>query len=436
MTSTTEVRIEWEWLPAPTVRAPELRATWARLEMHVGGECVTLVEDHESKSSRRAIYCPLYPLAEWVAYNWWFLRADSRPASAAAHPSGPRLDARQYQRHNVRGAGDGFLWPNMLVVPQGVTTQFAWQADPATDQAPIRFLSSGQAVIDTDRAALKLTEFVESVLARLCEAGLSETPLASEWRAIQETDEDETVFCLAAARLGLDPYGEAKPYEDDILRAATVLPTDLFGDFMDAVEPEDINLGLEWIKSARQAIQGLTASPTTALPTLHMDDYRTARSRPRPWELGWERARQVREAIGITSGVPFDIESALAVTTRPNQGRGFQAFGSRDSDAGPSVVLSRHSRDTARRFVLARAMWHIIWGESHDFLVTSAYTEKQKMERAFAAELLAPAAGVAELVGGYPSAGDLDEIEEAADHFRVSPMIIEHQIRNQLADAW
>jgi len=436
VTSSTEVRIEWEWLPAPTIRAPELRATWARLEIHVASECVTLVEDHESRSARRAIYCPLYPLAEWIAYNWWFLRADSRPASAAAHPSGPRLETRQYHRHNVRGAGDGFLWPNLLVVPQGVTTQFTWQADPATDQAPIRFLSSGQAIIDTDRAVLKLTEFVESVLARLREVGLNETPLASEWQAIQETDEDEVAFCLAAARLGLDPYGEAKVYEDDILHAATVLGSDLFGDFVDAVEPTDINLGLEWINSARQAIQVLTASPTTALPALHADDDRTAWSRPRPWELGWERARQVRNAIGISSGVPLNIENTLAVTTRPNQGRGFQAFGSRDADTGPSVVLSRHSRDTARRFVLARAMWHIIWGESRDFLVTSAYTDKQKIERAFAAELLAPAAGVAERISAYPSTDDLDEIEETADHFRVSPMIIEHQIRNQLADAW
>ncbi len=60
------------------------RVTWARLEIHIGGECVALVEDQESRSSRRAIYCPLYPLAEWVAYNWWFLRADSRPRDPQA----------------------------------------------------------------------------------------------------------------------------------------------------------------------------------------------------------------------------------------------------------------------------------------------------------------------------------------------------------------
>jgi hypothetical protein len=75
-----DFRIEWEWESAPSVRAPEHRATWARIEILVGQEHVTLVEDKDSTSSRRSIYCPLYPVAEWVAYNWWLLRANSRPA--------------------------------------------------------------------------------------------------------------------------------------------------------------------------------------------------------------------------------------------------------------------------------------------------------------------------------------------------------------------
>ena len=436
MIGATAVRIEWEWLPAPTVRAPELRTTWARLEIHVGRECVTLVEDQESKSSRRAIYCPLYPLAEWIAYNWWFLRADSRPASAAVHIGGPRLQSPEYQRHNFRGAGDGFLWPDMLVVPQGTTTQFAWTADPADDRAPVRFLSSGQAFVETELTALKLTDFVESVLARLHEVGLKETPLETEWRAIQSTDDGETAFCMAAARLGLDPYQEARDYEDDILRAAATLSVDLFDDFVDAVEPWSINSSLEWIKSAREAIESMTAPTPTSFSSLDMDGDRTTWGTLRPWELGWEQARQVRDAIGIGPDDAFEIEDRLAVTARSNRGRGFQAFGSRDSGTGPSVVLSRPSLDNTKRFTLARAAWHIIWGSSKDFLVTSAYTDKQKIERAFAAELLAPAAGVAERMESYPSTVELDEIEETADHFGVSPMIVEHQIRNQLAAGW
>ena len=74
MTAEQELKITWEWEPAESVRTPEHRATWARIEIKVGSELVTLVEDRGSGSSRRSIYCPLYPLAEWVAYNWWFLQ--------------------------------------------------------------------------------------------------------------------------------------------------------------------------------------------------------------------------------------------------------------------------------------------------------------------------------------------------------------------------
>ncbi|MCA2186306.1 hypothetical protein [Nonomuraea cavernae] len=68
MASTSPIR------PSPGNLVCELRQTWARIEISVGAEYVTLLEDLESGSSRRSIYCPLYPLAEWAAYNWWSLR--------------------------------------------------------------------------------------------------------------------------------------------------------------------------------------------------------------------------------------------------------------------------------------------------------------------------------------------------------------------------
>ena len=61
MTRDPEFKIRWEWEAAPSVRAPEHRATWARMEIRAGSEWVTLVEDRESGSSRHSIYCSLYP---------------------------------------------------------------------------------------------------------------------------------------------------------------------------------------------------------------------------------------------------------------------------------------------------------------------------------------------------------------------------------------
>lgn len=54
----------------------------------------------------------------------------------------------------------------------------------------------------------------------------------------------------------------------------------------------------------------------------------------------------------------------------------------------------------------------------------------ERVERAFAAEFLAPAVGVAELLQQ-----DFTDsaIEKLALHYGVSPRVIEHQVENQVA---
>ncbi|WP_371779714.1 ImmA/IrrE family metallo-endopeptidase [Streptosporangium subroseum] len=87
---------------------------------------------------------------------------------------------------------------------------------------------------------------------------------------------------------------------------------------------------------------------------------------------------------------------------------------------------------SSRRFTLSRALWHYLWEPEPIFLVTTAYTDRQKVERAFAAELLAPAEGISELLGNAPERAVPDDLEGIADHFQVSPMVIKHQLENRL----
>lgn len=54
--------------------------------------------------------------------------------------------------------------------------------------------------------------------------------------------------------------------------------------------------------------------------------------------------------------------------------------------------------------------------------MTTAYTERQKVERAFAAELLSVS----------PEIAIQDDLDGIAAHFQVSPMVIKHQLDNQL----
>jgi hypothetical protein len=123
-----EVRIEW--LDAPDVRTPELAATWARYEIWVAGKCVTQVEAPDG-TFRRSVYGSLYPLAEWVASNWWLLTSHIRPSAVEMrYWTWPNVRTYPWLRqHNLRGAGDGMAWPDLTLVAEGAVTRIAWTPD-------------------------------------------------------------------------------------------------------------------------------------------------------------------------------------------------------------------------------------------------------------------------------------------------------------------
>jgi hypothetical protein len=432
MMTVPEFEIRWEWEAAPSVRAPEHRATWARIEIRVGSDHVTLVEDRESGSSRRSIYAPLYPIAEWAAYNWWFLRADARPARSLGLQIPGGYDARQFQRHCLRGSGDGFIWPNLLVIPEGEQTHLIWHEDrrPALDR-PIRFLTRGEALVGHESVEQAFAGLISAVLTRLAERGVTDTPLQKEWAEIQQADQEEVEFCLAAARLGLDPYAEAEPYEQLIVRAADELQGSLLGDFLDAVEPALMGDALEWISAARSEI-AQARGRTAAIELRHEIHPPQLSPGDRSWEKGWSQARAVRQSLGLSGSEVFVLTPYISSVDRASADRGLQAVAGAVEGAGPLAVIEPGRPMSSRRFTLSRALWHYLWEPEALFLVTNAYTDRQKVERAFAAELLAPAGGISELLGDAPESAVQDDLDQIADHYQVSPMVIKHQLENQL----
>jgi hypothetical protein len=443
VTSTSpELAIKWEWEPSESVRAPELAATWARIEIWAGLDCVSLVEDRESGSSRRSIYCPLYPLAEWIAYNWWSLQADARPARQFGLRSGSMFashsaGAAALRRHSIRASGDGFLWPDLVIVPEGKQARLAWRREPASlTGRMVRFLTQGDTLVDRDAAINELGLVVSGVLTRLAEQGVVETPLQKEWQEIQNSDPDEVAYCLAAARLGLDPYSEAVPYEEAIIRASEVFSGRLLEDFLDGVDPGSIDADLYWLEAARKIIsQSNRTAQGEAVRTLRKEitalvGYPASASHP--WETGWRQARILRNTLGMDVAEPFDLGSFITSVDRKVGDRGLLAVGAAADQSDPVVVTGQRRPADSRRFTLARALWHYFWDSETFFIVTTAYTDLQKVERAFAAELLAPADGIAELLTSRPEAASPEDLDQLAHEFRVSSMVVEHQLQNQL----
>ncbi len=445
MTEDRAFKITWDWLSAPTVRAPELRATWASVQIQVGRDFATLVEDRDSGSSRRSIYCPLYPLAEWIAYNWWFLQADSRPTSFLSqdrgylNPASRMLPADVRERHSIRASGDGFAWPDLLIVPDGAETRLVWEYDrPARSNWPIRFLTRGDIWVSSDFVTRELEHLVTSVLTRLAEQGVTGTVLQKEWNALQETSPEEAEYCRAAARLGLDPYSGAESFEQQIVRASEILIEDLLTDFLDAADPTEIDSALAWINIATRTIdQGRVARraapPEAGVVQELRADAPSADSFENlpPWDIGFLQARSVRAQLSADDTEPFAVDRYVSRLTQPGEERWLHAMGGTPR-SDPVVVTGPGRRSTSTRFILSRALWHCIWDASAVFMVTSAHTYRQRIERAFAAELLAPADGIATLLKSGPASASQAEMEEVARHFDVSSMVIDHQVRNRL----
>ena len=450
MTAEQELKITWEWEPAESVRTPEHRATWARIEIRIGSDLVTLVEDRGSGSSRRSIYCPLYPLAEWVAYNWWFLQAGTRPSNFLAQDgvlaasAWRPLPATLREHHSIRASGDGFAWPDLLIVPDDSETRLVWGDDSVhSSRWPISFLTRGDHWVRSVQVQRELELVVTGTLTRLAEQGVAGTVLEKEWAAIQQTDLDEAEYCRAAARLGLDPYSDAAPYEPGILQAAETLSGQVLTDFLNAVSPEHIEGALAWISSVRPAIDGRQPLSRGLEGTLSPDadtiqELRAVARRHSasvstfPWVVGYEQARAVRGQITADSKTRLAVGRYIAAIVRKAPDVSLQALGAGASHSHPLVVIGQNRPATSKRFTLSRALWHYLWDDSPLFMITAAHTYRQRVERAFAAELLAPAEGIAQLLESPPEAASQEELEQIAQRYGVSSMVIEHQLRNHL----
>lgn len=79
--------------------------------------------------------------------------------------------------------------------------------------------------------------------------------------------------------------------------------------------------------------------------------------------------------------------------------------------------------------MIGRALYVARAGYRTPRLLSDARLPLQQASRAFAAELLAPAHGLAELLGPRPTNA---AFEHAAQHYGVEPVVVRHQWDNQV----
>ena len=299
--SMPELSFDIDWVDAEGICGPELSATWASLRIRAGDSVLTRVLDSRAKTVREVVYVPLYPLAEWLASNWWFLtREFENPAKEG--------DPDFHRRHALGASREGYAFPNLEVVPSGARTRLAWDREQFP-WARIEFLDRGELWMDSGEFRETCADLIDRVIRRLAALEVDETFLQEEWSAIQTADDDESRFCRTAAGLGWDPYAL-----DDERRGQILLVAEKLGALLDeavpAMDAENLHVGWPAIVSALEQAKRNAVS-FRCLDQHGAEVVQDEGTGGSPWEAGYGLARRLRRSLGV-DGRPLPTMTQIA----------------------------------------------------------------------------------------------------------------------------
>ena len=434
--------IECDWLDQPAAADPVERRTWAGLRIRVAGRFASRLWDREAASERQTLYIPAFPLAQWLIANCWSVLFEPNVADDVP-PSGANASATQRDwlvRHCLRAADAGLMLPRLCLFGSGRGVCAQWTADEpdAYPNMPGSFVSADWVHLDTVEAEHGLREFVTEVLSQV--ADMSDPRVArarANWEAISRAEDGERFFCRAAGMMGLDPYAseDCRPGLLSLLETGLGDDPDkpLVQDFLEAGTGETAEAQWQWTTNAEKSLVLRSAPQEVSRRLAIPDQYRPAKT-------GCAAARGVREKSGISPVEPVgslsDVSQALKlgslafVEVNHLPSRRVQAVVGWRADHTPVVAGPVPSRDTSRRFLEARGLYHAIYACDRGVrLATSAHTWDQQASRAFAAELLAPQAAL--LDAATHSSEDSEAlVSTLSNRYRVSTQVIGYQLEN------
>ena len=437
-----------DWKDAPGVRDPVLARTWCALTISVRGEPVTRVSDRRTKGWRNSVYGSVFPLCNWVVDNLWFLLYE--PYRWAV-PYGSRDLARNdadrpwVHRHSLLSAREGGALPDLTIFRDGDAVLARWLQDGGDASHPfLRFVQEGQAHLPPEAVHASIEKFVDTVLARVVDLPHAEVAqLRDDWADLRRLTADEANLCAWSARLGINAHYDDELSDSDAERLKSTigrLEGRIADDLLDATDIGTISDDLDWIEEAHS--QARIARRTSA----------SAKNEPlrQPWRGSLDRHERTAYAAGYRQARALRQRSDMGIERLPDLAVLMRRLGWADEpmvrtksapstgvyavvdygrDDVPVVAAHPPARQTSERFLLARSLFLQACSPSSERrLVTASHTWDQRASRAFAAELLVPAAALRQRL--RDRAVSTREVAQYADEFLVDPPLIEHQLEN------
>ena len=428
---TLEVRAKWpekrfisEDLTDPHMSAEEI-ATLGELCISCNQDLLTEAPEDTTDPLREGPFLPLYPLADWLAWNWWRLFWEPfRRFSLKELPK--RVDWEE--AHCLSSLRGGWLWPDILIRSDGYRVALDVHSSKASYGSDRTFIVSAatfEACVD---------DFAGRVLDRLGTHSLENTDLHSTWRDLSEEREDPglSLYRRFEAYLGCDP-GEAPPEqihgliqegEEFGLNAVSEVAVE-DPDFLPRLYATVESSGFDY-RPADGVQRQRETTAEAGTPTSRW-------SQIPAWKVGAMAARDLRQQSklgGSTISNP-DLSSLCGIDPRAisRTSSGSMSFLLDDRDGGTGCVVLRSRHSHGRRFEVARLLGDRLLTDGEESLspATRSYTYRQRMQRAFAAEFLCP---MDSLVDFLKEDYSEENRQEASYHFKVSEYAVRAQLVN------
>jgi hypothetical protein len=410
------MRFDVSWLRRDHGTAAE-RAAFADIRISVDDVVLTEVYDASAQTRRESVRLSALRLATWLLENWWRLSVE------------PRKDLRVApdwrMAHALPAAGEGLLWPPLEIASDGETVLLTSTMGRQSRQAKVIYQCEGVFAVPLEDFQAAVDDFVRLVRARLVALGVTDSHLdaLSVDLATERNDPQLSRLRQAEALLGLDSDTASPSLAALLDRAAHWGP----------VASGDILAGstVETLPAVLDSIDRLDAP---ALRTLDISALRSLAvptpGRGASWQRGHVLARAIRRGLG-NERAPLDID-ALALNhmkMRPDA-PAFSVALRDDADKAHLRVALGGRHPTSQRFQAACLVGSALQAGTEILIVANrSGTAHQKIQRAFAQELLIPVAAIKERVGD----GDLqrdDLIEDLADEYGVSTVTIQAAMVN------
>lgn len=422
MTIAWEILADWEPLDTGS---DEERACFCALGIQANDIWLTEGRDSLANRLRQAPLLSGYHLAEWLAWNWWRLRWESRGASNEWRFS-----------HRMSTIGGGYIWPDITIFSDGERTALIARATRERAETPFRYINSTAAVIPSTDFESGVDNFVDQILGRLESCDVKSTNLSSIWAEVHDERHDPKLSQIRKleALLGSDPDEADAGVIDRLISDASVLGEtaieELAADHGN-VQMSPVPFASDLADLAKNHGFDVSLPNMVHLPASSFDEGR--RSRYPAWLVGARVAQALREQerLGDDSISDERLANMLAIDSKAFDHHLAAPVGmsfALDSNAKSSRIVVRSKWHDGRRFELARLLGdRLLSSEGQLYPATRSFTYRQKAQRSFAAELLCPFNAALNMLQGDYS---LEKQGDVAAYFDVSEITVRTQLVN------